>query len=359
LPIFRSDKASDIARNVKAFFNPEGDAAPDTGRHEDPKNARRRRISEQREMLKSKRQELRKIRNETLAAKDGAERAEHVKRGKKKKLELLGLKNELRAVREEADGNPDVPATPPAEGEEPQTTGALPDFAVIGAAKSGTTFFYHLLTQHPHVEPAAFKEPHYFDLVFDDEGTEWYRRCFPRPKLKDGQMTITGEASPGYLFHTLAPKRMAAVVPRARLIALLRNPVDRTYSAYHHRVRNGQETRTFDKALEAYFDDPRQEHLSKSIYVDHLQRWSKFFPKEQILVLKSEDFFEHPQHTLKLALDFLDLPEWEPGAEELGNKRNTGSYEGGMDPAFRRRLQAYFEPHNRRLYEYLGRDFGW
>jgi hypothetical protein len=361
LPSFGFDKVSGIARNVMALLNPEGEVVP--GRYEDrvedPKSARRRRISEQREMLKSKRQELRKTRNKTLAAKDGAERAEYVKKTKKKKLELLGLKKELRAAREQADGAPDVQTALRAEGEKPQTTGALPDFAVIGAAKSGTTFFYHLLTQHPHVEPAAFKEPHYFDLLFDEEGTEWYRRCFPQPKLKDGRMTITGEASPGYLFHTLAPERMAEVVPDAWLIALLRNPVDRTYSAYHHRVRNGQETRTFEEALEAYFDDPRQEHLSKSIYVDHLQRWSEFFPREQMLVLKGEDFFENPIVTLKRALAFLDLPEWEPGAEELGDRRNTGGYGQGMNSAIRRRLEEYFEPHNRRLYDFLATDFGW
>jgi hypothetical protein len=356
LPSFGFDKVSGIARNVKAFLNQEGGAAPDAGQREDPKSTRRRRISEQKEMLRSKRQELRKVRNKTLAAKDGAERAEYVKKTKQKKLELLGLKNELRAAREKADGTPEAPLR--AEGEDPQT-GALPDFAVIGAAKSGTTYLYHLLTQHPLVEHAAFKEPHYFDLVFDDQGIEWYRRCFPQPKLKDGRMTITGEASPGYLFHTFAPERMAEVVPHARLIALLRNPIDRTYSAYHHRVRNGQETRPFEEALEAYFDDPDQEHLSKSIYVDHLQRWAEFFPREQMLVLKSEDFFENPHQTLKDAFAFLGLPEWELEEPQLGNKRNMGSYEEGMDPAIRRRLEEYFEPHNKRLYEYLGVDFGW
>jgi hypothetical protein len=355
LPIFGSDKLSDIVRNVKARLDPEGGGAPDAGRSEDSKSARRERIAEQREMLKSKRQELREVRKKTLAAKDGAERAEYVKETKKKKLELLALKNELRAAGERADGTPEVQT----EGEEPQTTGALPDFAVIGAAKSGTTFFYHLLTQHPHVEPAAFKEPHYFDLVYDDEGVDWYRRCFPQPKLKDGRMTITGEASPGYLFHALAPQRMARVVPQARLIALLRNPVDRTYSAYHWRIRNGQETRTFEEAIEASFDDPHDKHLYKGIYVDHLQRWARFFPREQMLVIKSEDFFENPRDIIKLAVGFLGLPAWEPEVSHLGEKRNTGKYEEGMDPAIRKRLEEYFEPHNKRLYEYLGRDFGW
>jgi len=151
---------------------------------------------------------------------------------------------------------------------------------------------------------------------------------------------------------------MAQVIPQARLIALLRNPVDRTYSAYHHRVRNG-ETRTFEETIEACLDDSRHGYLSKAIYVDHLLRWSEFFSREQMLVLKSEDFFEHPQRTLERVFSFLGLPDWEPEASELGDKRNTGGYEGGMEPAMRRRLEEYFEPHNKRLYDYLGVDFGW
>jgi hypothetical protein len=73
-------------------------------------------------------------------------------------------------------------------------------------------------------------------------------------------------------------------------------------------------------------------------------------------VLKSEDFFEHPRETLKPVLSFLDLPDWEPGAWE---PRNKGVYEQGMDLATRQRLEEFFEPHNKKLYEYLGVDFGW
>ena len=313
---------------------------------------------EQREKIKSTRQELREIRREIDAAKDRAQRYEQVKRAKKKKLELLELKRELRAAGEGGTGNgPDTGQTAAQATFELQT-GALPDFVIIGTMKGGTTYLYHLLSQHPLVEPAAFKEPHYFDLVYDDEGVEWYRRCFPAPRRKDGRWTITGEASPGYIFHPLVPERMAKVIPQARLIAVLRNPVDRTYSAYHHRVRNGLETRTFEEAVEASLGDD-SEYLSESIYVDQLLRWTQFFDREQLLVLKSEDFFESPQQTLKTVLSFLGLPGWEPGASDLGERRNAGGYEEGMDLATRRKLEEYFGPHNRRLYEFLGTDFGW
>jgi hypothetical protein len=214
---------------------------------------------------------------------------------------------------------------------------------------------------------------HFFDLFFE-EGIGWYRRCFPAPRWEDGRRTITGEASP-YMAHLHAPERMAQVVPEARLIALLRNPVERAYSDYQMMVRKGRETRTFEEAIEAEeailrgeggklledehytsLDHQRFSYLAKSVYADQLLRWSKFFAKEQIVVLKSEDLFEHPQRTLSAVFTFLDLPEWEL---ELVDRRNAGDYAGEMNPATRRRLEEYFEPHNRRLYDFLGADFGW
>jgi lipopolysaccharide transport system ATP-binding protein len=119
--------------------------------------------------------------------------------------------------------------------------GPLPDFVVLGTQKGGTSFFYRLLTEHSLVRAAAAKELHFFDNKFA-EGVGWYRRCFSEGKRVDGHRTITGEASPSYLFDPQVPERMAQVVPEARLIALLRNPVDRAYSHYQMEVRRGNET---------------------------------------------------------------------------------------------------------------------
>jgi hypothetical protein len=130
----------------------------------------------------------------------------------------------------------------------------------------------------------------------------------------EGRRTVTGEVTPEYLTHPLAPRRMAEVIPQARLIAaLLRNPVDRAYSDYHRQARKERETRTFEEAMgHASLDGAHSGFLSRSVYVDHLLRWSEFFSEEQMLVLKSEDFFVHPVDTLRVVLNFLDLPEWEP-----------------------------------------------
>jgi len=396
LPGVPLDKVFGIARRVKRFLRNPKNAL--MRRLRDQKNALRRRnvrsnkrefkqvrkeirskrrekskqlknkISKvENELKKSKKREIKRIRRELLAAQDPAKRSEHRERKKRARQEIIQLERELGA----AEGQRTI-------------AGALPDFVVIGEKKCGTTFLYHLLTQHPLVEPAAKKEVHFFDVHFD-LGVEWYRRCFPQPRCKDGQRTITGEATP-YMSHRLAPERMAEVVPEARLIALLRNPVDRTYSDYQQMVRKGRETRTLVAAIgaaekerslgpggeaaperedRAGLNTGRHWYLSRSVYVDQLLRWSEFFSREQMLVLKSEDFFERPQQTLKVVLEFLGLPDRQPGASQprkerkTRDQRNTGGYERGMDPATRRRLEEYFEPHNKRLYDYLGKDFGW
>jgi Sulfotransferase domain len=173
--------------------------------------------SKQRELsltrkIESKQRELSLIREKMHSATDPKAKSIHNKRRKRARLELFQLQRELDAGKEGVEVEPD--------------TGTLPDFVIIGAQKGGTNFLYHLLTHHPLVEPAAFKEVHFFDSHFD-KGIEWYCRYFPHPKLKGGRRTITGEATPYYLFHPLVAKRMAEIVPQARLIALLRNPVNR------------------------------------------------------------------------------------------------------------------------------------
>ena len=125
--------------------------------------------------------------------------------------------------------------------------------------------------------------------------------------------------------------------------------MDRAYSDYQQVVRKGRETRTFDEAIQEAIEGvntrlPRKEdevpehgertdlndeghdYLRRGIYVEHLLHWSRFFPEEQMLVLKSEDFFERPWETLKPVLDFLDLPDWKPVASEvISKKRNRAT----------------------------------
>ncbi|MFQ5812213.1 MAG: sulfotransferase domain-containing protein [Anaerolineae bacterium] len=250
----------------------------------------------------------------------------------------------------------------------------MPDFIIIGAARCGTTSLYSYLTAHQSIGSPCEKEVHFFDYNFG-KGIAWYRAQFPlfvRRAL--GQRFITGESSPYYMFHPLAPKRIARMVPKAKLIVMLRNPVDRAYSHYHHTVRMGAETLSFEDAIaieperldgeaekilqdEGYYSYSHQHHsyLSRGIYVDQLEAWTGLFPREQILILRSEDFYAEPQASLRQVLEFLELPVGEP---KEYRKHNSGD-NPNMDTGTRKRLTDFYRPHNERLYEFLGVNFRW
>lgn len=253
----------------------------------------------------------------------------------------------------------------------------LPDFVIVGTQKGGTTNLYNLLAGHPNVEPASTKEVHFFDLNFH-RGINWYRSHFPLSARRIAGRTLTGEASPYYLFHPRAPGRMASILPRTRLIFMLRNPVDRAYSHYQHRVRKGIETLGFEEAVDAEekrldgelermlrderydsFAHQNYSYLSRGVYADQIPAWSRHFGEDAMLVLKSEDFFERPGEVFGRVLDFLELPHWKPEILDAASRRRHGERYEPMAPSTRERLREYFEPHNQRLYESLGRDFGW
>jgi hypothetical protein len=254
----------------------------------------------------------------------------------------------------------------------------LPNFLIIGESKCGTTSLYNDLIEHPCVLPAATKEIQFFTLRFH-LGLDWYRAQFPlewRMRWSGGglQPAQTGEASPYYLCHPLAPHRIKTVLPEVKAIALLRNPVDRAYSQYQHERRFKRETLSFEEAIareperlrgerERMARDGRYKsreyrrhsYLDRGIYVDHLRTWFDLFDRRQVLVLRSEDYFAAPGAIIPQVLDFLGLPRWTPSRFA---KRNVGRY-SPLDPQTRKELSEYFAPHNARLADCLGVDFGW
>jgi lipopolysaccharide transport system ATP-binding protein len=250
-----------------------------------------------------------------------------------------------------------------AAAQERATEGPLPDFVVIGTQKGGTGFFYRLLTEHPLVRRAASKELHFFDNRFA-EGVGWYKRCFPEGERVDGHRTVTGEASPSYLFDPQVPERMARIVPDTRLIALLRNPVDRANSHYQMQVRRGKEARSFKEATEEEMAsaegrgnpvDKAKAYLTRGLYAEQLERFSSFAERDRLLVVKSENLFTRPLEVLRGVLRFLELPPFE---STVTHPALGATYEP-IDPATRRRWERFFAPHNERLYDLLSIDFGW
>jgi hypothetical protein len=247
----------------------------------------------------------------------------------------------------------------------------LPDFLIIGTMKGGTTSLFQYLAKHPAIRPPLRKEIKYFDLHYR-QGPGWYRAHFPTRFKMDGG--ITGEATPYYMFHPFAPKRIAADLPHVRLIAILRNPVDRAYSHYNHMMRVGRESLSFEEALDreeerlagelekikadpAYstFKHLHYSYQARGRYAEQLQNWLALFPKSQMVFLSSEELYTSPATLYGKAIEFLGLSPWEPEGFKVFKQ---GAYED-IPSHLRARLAKYFEPHNRRLYDLVGTDFGW
>jgi Sulfotransferase domain len=259
-----------------------------------------------------------------------------------------------------------------------RSRGLLPDFVIIGVQRGGTTTLYEDLLKHPGIRGAKVKEVHYFDNRYWN-GEDWYRKQFPTEDEESkaeaaGTPFISGEASPYYIFHPHAARRMRLLIPNAKLVALLRNPVDRAYSHYSRRVKKGGETLGFEEALDAeegrlkgelehmvadeHYNSYRYRTCSykaRGRYSEQLEALYRVYPKEQVLVIKSEDLFEKPKETYAEVVAFLGAAAKLP---ESFSKVNVGHYPA-MKPETRRSLLEYFAPHNEALRRLTGRDFGW
>ena len=250
---------------------------------------------------------------------------------------------------------------------------SLPDFLIIGAMKAGTTSLYHVLGGHPQVMRSLYKEVHFFDLNYR-KGVNWYRAHFPRRGRKQGANAITGECSPSYLFLPSVPELVKATVPDCRFIVVLRNPIDRAYSHYHHQVRLGKETLSFEEATrkernslesnpdllvngpaDGFHTRPTISYLIRSVYPVQLCRWFALFPKERFLVLEYKETLEEMQPAMERICSYLRLRTWVP---EQWERRNAGSYRN-IAAATREELRRFFEPYNASLETMLGRSFDW
>jgi hypothetical protein len=247
---------------------------------------------------------------------------------------------------------------------------ATPDFLIVGAQRAGTTSLYRYLAEHPAVAPPVRKEIQYFSL-HHERGDQWYRSHFPLA----GRGRKTFEATPYYLFHPAAPARASATVPGAKIIALVRDPVARAFSQWQHNASRGLEHLGFEAALDAeaerlageeerlaadtsYRSDAHRlwSYMARGRYADQLERWLAHYPRERILVLRSEDLYEHPGPTYARSLEFLGLPAIDLDAYPRYTRRaSTARITDGA----RRRLVSYFRPHNERLAALLGEKVWW
>lgn len=246
--------------------------------------------------------------------------------------------------------------------------GRLPDYIIIGAQRGGTTSLFHYLSENPSVSSPSKKELHFFSENYE-KGLPWYRNRFP-----SNRNTITGESTPYYLFHPLCAERIAKDLPNVRLIVMLRNPVTRAYSNYWLQVKQGHEPLSFEDAIKAeekrtageeekilrdgnYNSILHRSHsyLARGVYVIQLERYFKYFERQKMLILKSEDFYNDPITAAKKTFEFLGLPT---NDLKLIRRHNAIDYPK-MNPETRQKLIEYFRPYNEKLYSLLGVDFEW
>jgi hypothetical protein len=233
----------------------------------------------------------------------------------------------------------------------------LPDYIIIGAQRCGTTSMMHYIADHPGVGNVPRKEVRFFDWNFN-KGIKWYERKLG--KREPGK--LYGEKSPGCLVAPQAPRRAAEIAPHAKLIVLLRSPVDRAWSQYWLKRHLGREKRPFNVAV---WQSPKDHvkniwssavsgYLFRGHYAEQLERWFSYFPREQFCIIKSEDFFQDTKRIMATVWAFLSLPQIHGQY-----KRMARLSKGQMGNKTKEKLEAYFGPFNQDLYELLGRDMGW
>lgn len=257
-----------------------------------------------------------------------------------------------------------------------------PDFMIIGTKRGGTTSLAEYLFEHPDVTPlfpslTAPKGVRYFD-EHHAKGDRWYRSHFATVLTRGPARSprrLAGESTANYLFHPLAAERAARAAPDAKIVVLVRDPVERAWSHWRERSRRGRETLSLREALAAEAErlgGERQRLLSDPSYVsvaaenfayrgqgcyaDLLPAWFDHFPREQVMVIVSEELYADPAGTYRSVLGFLGLGDYDLERYEAWNYRPP---ESELPSDVRTELEEFFAPHNLRLEALLGRELPW
>jgi hypothetical protein len=252
---------------------------------------------------------------------------------------------------------------------------SLPDFIIIGTARSGSTSLYYNICQHPCVLSASYDELGFFDSNFH-LGLNWYRSLFPTLFSKwlvkrKKQFAITGEDTPFYIWSPLVANRILKILPNVKLIILFRNPVDRAYSNYHLGVREGSENLSFEDAIQFELDSLKnfeieseddikkytisRSYIVKGFYADQLKIWLKLFKPEQLFITSTEDFQSNTENILNKIYDFLEIPQINLKNLE---KHKVASY-SPMNDKTRKILVDLYKIRNEELFKMINKKFDW
>ncbi|HEY9865656.1 MAG TPA: tetratricopeptide repeat protein [Candidatus Obscuribacterales bacterium] len=241
------------------------------------------------------------------------------------------------------------------------------DYLIIGTQKGGTTSLNYYLSEHPNIMSSMIKEMPFWSNQID-RGLEWYFSHFP--PIPPNYHCLVGEATPINFNSPEVAENLVKFFPNVKLILLLRNPIDRAVSHYYHWLSLKWELSSFDEVIQREIDQLEdqtidfwtklndstfQGYLAKGLYIYFIEKWIKIFPREQFLILSSEEFYANPdQGTIKV-LNFLGLPEYHLSSY---HQYNTRPYPP-ISESTRRLLNDYFQPYNQKLEDCLEMQFNW
>jgi hypothetical protein len=251
-----------------------------------------------------------------------------------------------------------------------------PGFLIIGAQRAGTTSLFHYLSQYPSLLPARAKEVGFFCFETNFvKGYSWYHNHFPLPH-QINPSSITFEATPEYLYYPQCPERIRSYNREMRLIIILRNPVERAFSAwnmfrnfktdpnwfhlteyrnFHESIMTEMKTIDKDRPL-GYPLEPS--YVRRGLYVIQIERYLKFFPRSAIYITENTILKKETRRVLLEIADFLKIPRWEPQGSL--DDFNSGRYEGQVIPGdIKTLLEEFYRPYNKKLFRLIGREFEW
>jgi hypothetical protein len=219
-----------------------------------------------------------------------------------------------------------------------------PNLIILGAQKCGSTSLAYYLGQHPDIYLLP-QEGHFFSKNSWENNIDNYLNLF-----SNRQERYIGEKTPHYFHHPSACKRIKKFCNNdVKFIVILRNPVDRAYSAYYWWSGKGKiDYKNFEECINAKITRMGIKGIGK--YISHLKKWYKLYPKECILCLKTEDLDNNPQQVLNKVCDFLSLPYFIP--KYMGRKK-VQKYKP-MNIRIRKILEEYYKPYNEKLYQEIG-----
>ncbi len=177
----------------------------------------------------------------------------------------------------------------------------LPNFIIIGAMKGGTTSLYRYIASHPDIIPSSSKETDFFKTSSDfNKGIDWYQNLF----YGNGEYAF--EASPNYTKRHLfpdVPARMYSILPDAKLIYVLRDPIERIVSHYVHNYARGRESRAFSQVVK----DTSSNYIQTSKYYFQIQAFLEYYSDRQLLILESEQLNKYTTNVLSIVFRFLGI----------------------------------------------------